>query len=125
MIDINSKKLLQIAIRNHDTIAKIIDPKFLLGCLIAQECGNDKNNVKKFLSLIQAKNSSNFNVDPSFLKIGLVQKKGRVKWMDITLSACATSFGIMDILRKTSTTTNVVRDENGFLTGFIELNYKR
>ena len=121
MIDINSKKLLQIAIRNHDTIAKIIDPKFLLACLIAQECGNDKNNVKKFLSLIQASNNGDYNVDPSFLKIGLAQKNGRVKWVDITLSACATALGIMDILESNHSSVKVCKNENGCLTGEVEI----
>ena len=125
MIEVNSKKLLLSAIQSGEQTIKIIDPKFLLACLVAQECGNDKNNVKKFLSLIQAKNSGNYNVDPSYLKIGLTQKKGKAKWLNITLSVCATSFGIMDVLRNTHTTTNVIRDENGFLTGFIELNYNR
>ena len=121
MIDINSKKLLQIAIRNHDTIAKIIDPKFLLACLIAQECGNDKNNVKKFLSLIQASNNGDYNVDPSFLKIGLAQKNGRVKWVDITLSACATALGIMDILESNHSSVKVCKNESGCLTGEVEI----
>ena len=121
MIDINSKKLLQIAIRNHDAIAKIIDPKFLLACLIAQECGNDKNNVKKFLSLIQASNNGDYNVDPSFLKIGLAQKNGRVKWVDITLSACATALGIMDILESNHSAVKVVRTVDGLLTGEVQI----
>ena len=125
MIEISSKKALLSAIQSSEQIIKVIDPKFLLACLVAQECGNDKNNVKKFLTLIQAKNSNSYNVDPSYLKIGLAQKKGRAKWMDISLSVCATSLGIMEILRDTHTTANVVRAENGFLTGFIEMNYKR
>ena len=122
MIEVNSKKLLLSAIQSGEQTIKIIDPKFLLACLIAQECGNDKNNVKKFLSLIQAKNSNSYNVDPSYLRIGLAQKKGKAKWMDISLSVCATSLGIMDVLRDSHTTTNVVRNGNGLLTGYIELN---
>ena len=122
MIQVNSKKLLLSSIQSGEQTIKIIDPKFLLACLVAQECGNDKNNVKKFLSLIQAKNSNSYNVDPSYLRIGLAQKKGKAKWMDISLSVCATSLGIMDVLRDSHTTTNVVRNGNGLLTGYIELN---
>jgi len=122
MIEVNSKKLLLSAIQSGEQTIKIIDPKFLLACLVAQECGNDKNNVKKFLSLIQARNSNSYNVDPSYLRIGLAQKKGKAKWMDISLSVCATSLGIMDVLRDSHTTTNVVRNGNGLLTGYIELN---
>jgi len=122
MIQVNSKKLLLSAIQSGEQTIKIIDPKFLLACLVAQECGNDKNNVKKFLSLIQAKNSNSYNVDPSYLRIGLAQKKGKAKWMDISLSVCATSLGIMDVLRDSHITTNVVRNGNGLLTGYIELN---
>ena len=121
MIEVNSKKLLLSAIQSSEQTIKIIDPKFLLACLVAQECGNDKNNVKKFLSLIQAKNSNSYNVDPSYLKIGLAQKKGRAKWMDITLSVCATSFGIMDILVSTRSCVKVIRTEDGYLTGEVEI----
>ena len=121
MIQVNSKKLLLSAIQSGEQTIKIIDPKFLLACLIAQECGNDKNNVKKFLSLIQAKNSNHYNVDPSYLKIGLAQKKGRAKWANITLSVCATSLGIMDILRNTRSYVKVIRNEDGYLTGEVEI----
>ena len=121
MIEVSSKKPLLAAIQSGEQAVRVTDPKFLLACMVAQECGNDKNNIKKFLSLIQASNNGDFNVDPSFLKIGLAQKNGRVKWVDITLSACATALGIMDILESNHSAVKVVRTVDGLLTGEVQI----
>jgi len=121
MIEVSSKKPLLAAIQSGEQAVRVTDPKFLLACMVAQECGNDKNNIKKFLSLIQASNNGDYNVDPSFLKIGLAQKNGRVKWVDITLSACATALGIMDILESNHSAVKVVRTVDGLLTGEVQI----
>ena len=121
MIEVSSKKPLLAAIQSGEQAVRVTDPKFLLACMVAQECGNYKNNIKKFLSLIQASNNGDFNVDPSFLKIGLAQKNGRVKWVDITLSACATALGIMDILESNHSAVKVVRTVDGLLTGEVQI----
>ena len=121
MIEVSSKKPLLAAIQSGEQAVSVTDPKFLLACMVAQECGNDKNNIKKFLSLIQASNNGDYNVDPSFLKIGLAQKNGRVKWVDITLSACATALGIMDILESNHSAVKVVRTVDGLLTGEVQI----
>ena len=121
MIEVSSKKPLVAAIQSGEQAVKVTDPKFLLACLVAQECGNDKNNIKKFLSLIQAGNNGDYNVDPSFLKMGLAQNNGRVKWFDITLSVCATALGIMDILESNHSSVKVCKNENGCLTGEVEI----
>ena len=121
MIEVSSKKPLLAAIQSGEQAVRVTDPKFLLACMVAQECGNDKNNIKKFLSLIQASNNGDYNVDPSFLKIGLAQKNGRVKWVDITLSACATALGIMDILESNHSSVKVCKNESGCLTGEVEI----
>ena len=121
MIEVSSKKPLLAAIQSGEQAVRVTDPKFLLACMVAQECGNDKNNIKKLLSLIQASNNGDYNVDPSFLKIGLAQKNGRVKWVDITLSACATALGIMDILESNHSAVKVVRTVDGLLTGEVQI----
>ena len=121
MIEVNSKKPLLAAIQSGEQIVKVTDPKFLLACLVAQECGNDKNNIKKFLSLIQASNNGDYNVDPSFLKIGMVQKNGRAKWVDITLSVCATALGIMNLIESNRSSLIVVRTADGLLTGEVQI----
>ena len=121
MIEVSSKKPLLSAIQCGEQAVRVTDPKFLLACMVAQECGNDKNNIKKFLSLIQASNNGDYNVDPSFLKIGLAQKNGRVKWVDITLSACATALGIMDILESNHSAVKLVRTVDGLLTGEVQI----
>lgn len=121
MIEVSSKKPLLAAIQSGEQAVRVTDPKFLLACMVAQECGNDKNNIKKFLSLIQASNNGDYNVDPSFLKMGLAQKNGRVKWVDITLSACATALGIMDILESNHSAVKVVRTVDGLLTGEVQI----
>ena len=52
MTEVKSKKPLLEAIQNGEQNIKVTDPKFLLACLVAEECDNDKSNVKKFPDVI-------------------------------------------------------------------------
>ena len=45
MTEVKSKKPLLEAIQNGEQNIKVADPKFLLACLVAEECENDKSNV--------------------------------------------------------------------------------
>ena len=50
MTEVKSKKPLLEAIQNSEQNIKVTDPNFLLACMVAEECDNDKSNVKKFLN---------------------------------------------------------------------------
>ena len=57
MIEVKSKKPLLVAIQNGEQNIKVTAPNFLLACLVAEECDNEKSNVKKFLNVILGSNN--------------------------------------------------------------------
>ncbi len=121
MKEVKSKKPFLEAIQNGEQQIKVTDPKFLMACLVAEECENDKGNVKKFLTSILAKNNRSYIQDEVQLKTGILNEKGKVRWFTINLSVCATALGIIDILNDTYAKIMVEKDENSFLTGIVEI----
>lgn len=121
MVEVKSKKPLLEAIQNGEQFIKITDPKFLLACLVAEECENDKSNVKKFLNVILGSKNVVFMQERPQIRVGLVNEKGKVRWLFINLSICATALGIIDILNDTYAKIHVEKDEKGFLTGNVEI----
>jgi hypothetical protein len=121
MTEVKSKKPLLEAIQNGEQNIKVTDPKFLLACLVAEKCDNDKSNVKKFLNVILgSKNVIDMQERPQ-IRVGMVNEKGKVWWMFINLSICSTALGIIDILNDTYAKIKVEKDERGNLTGNVEI----
>ena len=121
MTEVKSKKPLLEAIQNGEQKIKVTDPKFLLACLVAEECDNDKSNIKKFLNVILgSKNVVNMQERPQ-IRVGVVSEKGNVWWLFINLSICSTALGIIDILNDTYAKIRVEKDERGNLTSNIEI----
>ena len=121
MKEVKSKKPFLEAIQNGEQQIKVTDPKYLMACLVAEECENYKVNVKKFLTSILAKNNRSYIQDEVQLKTGILNEKGKVRWFTINLSVCATALGIIDILNDTYAKIMVEKDENSFLTGIVEI----
>ena len=121
MIEVKSKKPLLEAIQNGEQFIKVADPKFLLACLVAEECENDKSNVKKFLNVILGSKNVIDMQDRPQIRVGLVNEKGKVWRMFINLSICSTALGIIDILNDTYAKIKVEKDERGNLTGNVEI----
>lgn len=121
MKEVKSKKPFLEAIQNGEQQIKITDTKFLMACLVAEECENDKSNVKKFLTSILARKNRSYIQDEVQLKTGILNEKGKVRWFTINLSVCATALGIIDILNDTYAKIMVEKDENSFLTGIVEI----
>ena len=121
MTEVKSKKPLLEAIQNGEHNIKVTAPKFLLACLVAEECDNDKTNVKKFLNVILRSREGIYMQDRRPIKVSLVNEKGKVWWMFINLSICSTALGIIDILNDTYAKIKVEKDENGNLTGNVEI----
>ena len=55
------------------------------------------------------------------IRVGVVNEKGKVRWMFINLSICSTALGIIDILNDTYVNIKVETDERGNLTGNVEI----
>ena len=121
MTEVKSKKPLLEAIQNGEQIIKVTAPKFLLSCLVAEECDNDKSNIKKFLNSILGSRNWAYMQDRPTLRVSLVNEKGKVWWMFIDLSMCSTALGIIDILNDTYAKIKVEKDERGNLTGNVEI----
>ena len=121
MTEVKSKKPLLEAIQNGEHNIKVTAPKFLLACLVAEECDNDKSNVKKFLNVILRSKEGIYTQDRPSIKVSLVNEKGKVWWMPISLSICSMALGIIDILNDTYAKIKVEKDENGNLTGNVEI----
>ena len=121
MTEVKSKKPLLEAIQNGEQIIKVTAPKFLLACLVAEECDNDKSNIKKFLDSILGSRNWGYTQDRPSLRVSLVNEKGKVWWMFIDLSMCSTALGIIDILNDTYAKIKVEKDERGNLTGYVEI----
>ena len=95
MTEVKSKKPLLEAIQNGEQNIKVTDPKFLLACLVAEECDNDKSNVKKFLNVILGSKNVVDMQDRPKIRIGIVNEKGKVWRMFINLSICSTALGFL------------------------------
>ena len=121
MTEVKSKKPLLEAIQNGEHNIKVTAPKFLLACLVAEECDNDKSNVKKYLNVILRSKEEMYSQDRPSIKVSLVNEKGKVWWMSISLSICSMALGIIDILNDTYAKIKVEKDENGNLTGNVEI----
>ena len=121
MTEVKSKKPLLEAIQNGEQIIKVTAPKFLLACLVAEECDNDKSNVKKFLNVILRSREGFYTQDRPSLRVSLVNEKGKIWWMFINLSICSMALGIIDILNDTYAKIKVEKDERGNLTGNVEI----
>ena len=121
MTEVKSKKPLLEAIQNGEQIIKVTAPKFLLACLVAEECDNDKSNVKKFLNVILRSREGFYTQDRPSLRVSLVNEKGKVWWMFINLSICSMALSIIDILNDTYAKIKVEKDERGNLTGNVEI----
>ena len=121
MTEVQSKKPLLEAIQNGEQSIKITDPKFLLACLVAEECDNDKSNIKKFLNAILVSKNVIETQERPQIRVGLVNEKGKIRWMFINLTICAIALGIIDILNDTYAKIKVEKDESGNLTGNVEI----
>ncbi len=121
MTEVNSKKPLLEAIQNGEQNIKVTDPKFLLACFVAEECDNDKSNVKKFLNVIFGSKNGIFTQDRPQIRVGMVNEKGKVRWLFVNLTICSTALGIIDILNDTYAKIKVEKDENDYLTGNVEI----
>ena len=98
------------SIQNGNQQIKITDPKFLMACLVTEECENDKN-VKKFLNVILGSKNVIDMQDRPQIRVGLVNEKGKVRWLFINLSICSAALGIIDILNDTYAKIHVEKDE--------------
>ena len=91
MITVNSYKPLEQAIKDGEKTVKVEAPKFLVACAVAEKCEGMTGRIKSFLDLL------------------------------LNRSLCADALKVMDILRQYGAGLQVCRNEEGALTGEMQI----
>ena len=120
MTIVNSFKPLQQAINDGENIIKIETPKFLVACAVAEKCEGLPDRIKAFLDLLMQHNNRSTQ-DYSSLYFPLVNPKGKICQIRLNISLCADALKVMDILRQFGAGLQVCHNEEGALTGEVQI----
>lgn len=120
MTTVNSYKPLEQAIMNGENTIKVDNHKFLVACAVAEKCEGLPDNIKTFLDLLlQHKNKT--ARDYSSLYYPVINDKGKTFQIRLTISLCADALKIMNILRKYGVGIETARNEEGTMTGEMQI----
>ena len=120
MTIVNSYKPLEQAIKDGETTIKIETPKFLVACAVAERCGGLPNQIKNFLDLLLKKQGRDAS-DYSELYFPILNDKGKTFRIRLSISLCADALKIMDILKQYGAGLEVIRNEEGVMTGEVQI----
>ena len=120
MTEVHSFKPLEQAILEGEKELKITTPKFLLACAVAEKCQAEPEAIKRLIGLVM--DERNGVRHPSFeTTYTLLSDKGRPYATHLTLSAISDALHITKILNALYASIKVQTDENGFLTGIVDI----
>ena len=120
MTTVNSYKPLEQAIKNGEKTIKVDTHKFLVACAVAEKCEGLPDNIKAFLDLlVQHKNKTTRNY--SSLYFPVINEKGKTYQIRLTISLCADALKIMGILKKYGVGLETVQNEEGAMTGEMQI----
>lgn len=120
MTTVNSYKPLEQAIKDGETTIKIETPKFLVACAVAERCGGLPNQIKNFLDLLLKKQGRDAS-DYSEFYFPILNDKGKTFRIRLSISLCADALKIMDILKQYGAGLEVIRNEEGVMTGEVRI----
>ena len=120
MTTVNSYKPLEQAIKDGEKTVKVEAPKFLVACAVAEKCEGMTGRIKSFLDLLLNRQSRDAN-GYSELYYPILSDKGRVFRIRLNISLCADALKGMDILRQYGAGLQVCRNEEGALTGEMQI----
>ncbi len=119
MTGIHSYKPLEQAILAGEKEVKVTTPKFLIACAVAEECQADPDAAKRLIGIVmEGKRYHQYNPDMTYT---LLSGKGRAYKMRVTLTAIADALHIIKILNELYAFVKVQKDDEGHLTGVIEI----
>jgi hypothetical protein len=120
MTEVHSFKPLEQAILEGEKELKITTPKFLLACVVAEKCQAEPEAIKRLIGLVM--DERNGVRHPSFeTTYTLLSDKGRPYTTRLSLSAISDALHIIKILNALYASIKVQTDENGFLTGMVDI----
>lgn len=119
MTGIHSYKPLEQAILAGEKEVKVTTPKFLIACAVAEECQADPNAAKRLIGMVMEE--KRFHQHTPEMAHTLLSGKGRTYKMRVTLTAIADALHIIKILNELYAFIKVQKDDEGHLTGMIEI----
>ena len=120
MTTVNSYKPLGQAIKDGEKKVKVDTPRFLVACAVAEKCEGMTGRIKSFLDLLQNRQDRDAN-GYSELYYPILNDKGRIFRVRLNISLCADALKVMDILRQYGAGLQVCRNEDGTLTGEVQI----
>ena len=120
MTTVNSYKPLEQAIKDGETTIKIETPKFLVACAVAERCGGLPSQIKNFLDLLLKKQGRDAS-DYAELYFPILNDKGKTFRIRLSISLCADALKIMDTLKQYGAGLEVIRNEEGVMTGDVRI----
>lgn len=120
MTIVNSYKPLEQAIKDGEKTVKVETPKFLVACAVAEKCGGLPEHIKSFLDLLLKRQNWDAN-SYSELYYPILSDKGRVFRIRLNISLCADALKVMGLLKQYGAGLRVCRNEEGAMTGEMEI----
>ena len=120
MTTVNSFKPLGQAIEDGEQTVKVETPRFLAACAVAEKCSGIPERIKSFLDLLLKKQSREEKAC-SDLYYPVLGDKGRILQVRLNISLCADALKVMDVLKQHGTGLQVCRNENGTMTGEVQI----
>ncbi|MBR6979488.1 MAG: hypothetical protein IKH88_06605 [Prevotella sp.] len=120
MTEIHSFKPLEQAILEGEKELKVTTPKFLIACAVAEKCQADPDAIKRLIGFVMEERNGIRHSNPE-TTYTLLSDKGRPFMVRLTLSTIADALHIIKILNQLYASIKVQEDENGHLTGMIDI----
>ncbi len=121
MTEVLSYKPLEQAIENGEETVKVTSTKFLLACAVAEKCDFEPANIDMLISLVMDAKNGCFVKDNPHYTFPLLNSKGRTFRMPINLTILSVALRVMQILNDKEATVSLQKDENGNLTGVMNI----
>jgi hypothetical protein len=121
MTEVLSYKPLEQAIDNGDDVVKVTSVKFLLACAIAEKCDFESANIDALIGLVMAEKNGYYVKDNPDFTFPLLNSKGRTFRKPINLTVLSVALRVMQILKDKDVKVSMVKDENGNLTGMMNI----
>ena len=120
MTEVNSYKPLEQAILDGDREVKITTPKFLIACAVAEKCLADPSYANRLIGLVmdQRNGIRQYSQEMAYSQLCF---KGRPYTLRVTLTTIADALHIIKILDGLYASIKVQKDDEGHLTGMMEI----
>lgn len=120
MTEIVGYKPLEQAIINGEKKVKIVSPRLLMACAVAEKCQSDYTSFDNLVGLVMAAKSDKrqYNKNTTYY---LLNNKGKPFTQHVTLTTIADALHIIKILDALYITISPQKNDDGHLTGIVNI----